>query len=249
MSRLTALATGLGTAVVVLAAAVVLLWPAQSPPPVEAAVPAPGAAVEFTVDGHDVATADCPKGVDWVDDPVHGQVIMLNGADQFCLTGGPLIRTTGDYSVSAWVKLFVPPDGLAMTAVAQDGVHASGFYLQYSWYHRKWAFNWMEADVVDPVHNRTSTSDEPVTTEWTHLVGTYEARTRQITLYVNGVPGKPETIGKPWQAKGPLTIGRARWNGQPGNGLRGQIAGVQVWTRTLKPEEVVEVRDAATRAS
>ncbi|GHJ42721.1 hypothetical protein Cs7R123_00630 [Catellatospora sp. TT07R-123] len=238
------------TAAALLAAAAVtvLVWPRpQSPAPAAAAPPEPVASVRFLVDDAGIAAADCPRGVGWADDPVHGEVMVLAG--QFCQTTGPMIRTAGSWSVAAWVRLAEAPDGHAMTFVAQDGAYASGFYLQYSWFHRRWVCNWMQADMMNPARNAASVSDEPVTTQWTHLVGTYDAATRRLLVYVNGVPGHPAVIGRPWAAGGPLTIGRGRWNGGPSDVAQGQVTDVRVWGRALPPDEVLKLRDAATRAS
>jgi hypothetical protein len=194
------------------------------------------------MDDHTQSTMDCPQGAKWEADDARGKVLTFDGDDQYCATTAAVLDTTASFSVAAWVKLAAHPGELAMAAVGQDGTNASGFYLQYSWFHHKWAFNWMEADVIDPVNNATATSNEPVTTEWTYLVGTYDAAKRQIQVYVNGVPGTARTIGTPWKATGPLTIGRAKWNGEPANYLRGRVDDVRVWTRTLKPEEVIALR-------
>ncbi|GAB3155737.1 hypothetical protein GCM10027290_52470 [Micromonospora sonneratiae] len=232
---------GLTASAAVLVAAVAVLWPAPERKPAAATLPELPDMVKFAVDERGVATAECPNGMDWHSDEARGAVITLNGRNEYCATTGAIVDTTASFSVSAWVKLAEHPGKLAMAAVGQDGVNASGFYLQYSWYHAKWAFNWMEADVIDPVDNLTATSDEPVTTEWTHLVGTYDAKTKRIQVYVNGVAGTARTIGTPWRASGPLTIGRAKWNGEPSNYLRGHVGGVRLWTRALRPAEVKEL--------
>ncbi|MGW0433633.1 LamG domain-containing protein [Micromonospora sp. NPDC003197] len=238
-SRMVTVLAGLGAGAAVLVAAVSVLWPEPERGQAAPVLPELPDMVQLTVDEREVATADCPNGMDWHADGVRGEVVDLNGSNEYCTTAGPMLDTTASYSVSAWVKLAVSPGKLAMAAVGQDGTNASGFYLQYSWFHGKWAFNWMEADVIDPVDNVTATSNEPVTTEWTHLVGTYDAKTKQIQVYVNGVPGATRTIGKPWRATGPLTIGRAKWNGEPSNYLRGNVDDVRLWTRALRPDEVV----------
>ncbi|MFG1889026.1 LamG domain-containing protein [Micromonospora sp. NPDC049051] len=240
-SRTVTVLAGLSAGVAVLVAAVVVLWPAPAREPAAPVLPDLPDMVQLAVDERAVAVAECQNGMDWRTDPVRGSVVTLNGSNEYCATAGAMVDTTASYSVSAWVKLAAHPGKLAMAAVGQDGTNASGFYLQYSWYHRKWAFNWMAADVIDPVDNATATSDEPVTTQWTHLVGTYDAKTKRIQVYVNGVAGTTRTIGKPWRAAGPLTIGRAKWNGEPGNYLRGDIDGVRLWTRALRPDEVVEL--------
>ncbi|MBV1850732.1 LamG domain-containing protein [Catellatospora tritici] len=250
MPRVTTLLGSGAAALLAVSAVAVLVWPRQpDPAPAPQAGPETVTSVKFLVDDVGIAAADCPRGVGWADDPVHGEVMTLRGAGEFCQTSGPMIRTAGSWSVAAWVRLAKAPDGYAMTFVAQDGAYASGFYLQYSWFHRKWVCNWMQADMMNPTRNAASVSDEPVTTQWTHLVGTYDASTRRLLVYVNGVPGHAATIGKPWQAGGPLTIGRGKWDGKSSDLAQGQVTDVRVWGRALKPEEVITLRDAATRAS
>ncbi|GAB2935797.1 hypothetical protein GCM10027280_24650 [Micromonospora polyrhachis] len=198
----------------------------------------PNNAVRFVVNGNTKREANCPQGVTWSTDRTHGPAASFDHKGRNCLTSGPMVDTTADFTVSAWVKLSARPSDLSMTAVSQDGNKQSGFYLQYSGVHRSWAFNRMSADVMNPDGNTTATSSAPVTLEWTHLTGTFHAGTGTIQVYVNGAPGTATTQHARWRATGPLVIGRAMWNGERGNFVHGQVADVRVWSRTLTAQEV-----------
>ncbi len=63
-------------------------------------------------------------------------------------TGGPILDTTGNYSVAAWVKL----DNLNgwATAVSQDGDRNSAFFLQYSDQDDRLAFSFVGVRALAP---------------------------------------------------------------------------------------------------
>ncbi|MGA5703631.1 RHS repeat-associated core domain-containing protein [Peterkaempfera bronchialis] len=73
-------------------------------------------------------TATVNGGVTWSTD--HGGSAAFNGTDAAISTDGPVVDTTGSFTVSAWVKV----NGTAhnYTAVAQDASWHSGFYLGYA---------------------------------------------------------------------------------------------------------------------
>ncbi|MGW4499083.1 LamG-like jellyroll fold domain-containing protein [Micromonospora sp. NPDC004336] len=210
--------------------------------------PRPANVVRFALDGARKREAKCPQGVTWSSDRTHGPSAVFDHGGRHCLTSGPVVDTAGDFTVSAWIKLGVRPSDLSMTAVSQDGQTQSGFYLQYSGFHRAWAFNRMSADVMNPNGNATATSSAPVTLEWTHLTGTYHAGSKTLQVYVNGVAGTAVQQHSAWRATGSLVIGRAMWNGERGNFVHGQVADVRVWNRTLSAQEVSRLPGSASAA-
>ena len=161
-------------------------------------------------------------------------------------TSPPVINTTGSYSVSAWVKL---NDATSYhTALCQrDATGARcAFYLQYSPALDGWAF-------VSPGTDSASTSGyysaglhQHVTVgTWTHLVGTFDATTGNMSLYVNGHLAGTGNNPQPWQAGGPFLIGAAD-NGSNGNQAQfpGQIADVHVYNTALPPADATDLGDS-----
>nr|WP_241770144.1 hypothetical protein [Cellulosimicrobium sp. MM] len=71
-----------------------------------------------------------------------GSAIRLNGTNQSFATEGPVVDTTGSYTISAWAQLDKTPGGAWSTIVGQDSVTgSSAFYLQYGGGGR-WAFSY-----------------------------------------------------------------------------------------------------------
>jgi hypothetical protein len=64
---------------------------------------------------------------------------------------------------------------------------------------------------------------------WVHLAGVYDAQTGQIKLYVNGVLQDTETVSFPWNATGPVNIGRVLWRGSNSDAWPGSIDEIRLY--------------------
>src|SRR5690606_23446111 len=162
-----------------------------------------------------------------------GTAIHLDGEDDHFATEGPVVDTTGSYTVSAWVQLDELP-GNWSTIVGQDSVMGgSAFYLQYGGGGR-WAFSYLDEPRAEYVV-------EPVLGEWYHVVGVRDAADQKLKLYVNGeLVGQTDVCGGTTPS-GPLTIGRAQWGGHPTDYWPGTIDDVRVFARALSDAEVAQV--------
>ena len=172
-------------------------------------------------------------GVTWASD---GAASFAGTAGQQIATSGRVLKTTGSYSVSAWVNLAAIPAGF-QTAVSQDAAENSGFYLQYDGADRAWAFAQVATDKADAAGIRAHASSRPSAKTWYDLTGTYDAATGVISLYVNGKRAGTATNKAPIASAGPLAIGRAKFNGAPTDLFHGQIADVQAYNRVLSSSE------------
>jgi hypothetical protein len=171
----------------------------------------------------------------------------FNGSPtNYASTGAAAVPTDKSFSVAAWVLL--QDTAAYRTAVAQDGSRASGFYLQYAKAENRWSFSLAATDTDDAVATHVVAVDPPQMGAWTHLVGTYDAATRKATLFVNGREAGSMAAPPTWNPTGPLTIGRARWNGNPTDHWIGAVADVRLWDRRIYPSEVAELADALTKA-
>lgn len=94
-----------------------------------------GTVTEDTVGTHDASLVNGPA---WTTGHA-GSALQFNGSNQYADTGAAILDTTGNYSVSAWVKL--DRLGSFATAVSQDGDTNSAFYLQYSGQDNRFAFS------------------------------------------------------------------------------------------------------------
>jgi hypothetical protein len=169
------------------------------------------------------------NGASWVVGNGGGSALHFNGVDQSAGTAAPVVDTTKDYTVSAWVTLDKLPGNYA-TAVSEDGrATANPFYLQYG--QGYFAFSL-------PGNVRATYSVNPVLGQWYHLVGVRDHTSNTVKLYVNGALAGSTAAGTDGQATGPLTIGKAKYAGQDTDFWNGAIDDVRIVGRALSDTEV-----------
>ncbi|MEU9948819.1 LamG-like jellyroll fold domain-containing protein [Streptomyces sp. NPDC047939] len=176
----------------------------------------------------------------------HGGAAVFDGtANAYGETKGAVVNTGGSYTVSAWVKL--NSTAANNTFLAQSGESASGFQLYYSTAYG-WTFNRHSSDMASPVIVRASSGTAAVTTgTWTHLTGVYDKEAAQIRLYVNGVQaGTSTAFTTPWDATGPLQIGRRI----PGKeNTNGSLSDIQVYGEALTAAQVTALKGGTLPAA
>ncbi|WP_329047770.1 NEW3 domain-containing protein [Amycolatopsis sp. NBC_01488] len=174
---------------------------------------------------HDATTTGAPA---WVPG-VSGTALQLDGSGQYAETSAPVVDTTGNFSVSAWVRL--DHTGSWATAVSQDGDPSSGFYLQYSAADDRLAFSTSAG--------RALSNLAPQPGRWYQLTGVHDADAGTYVLYVDGV-AQAKTWNQPVgdAAAGPLAIGRAVSGGHHSDFWPGSIDDVTVWNRVLTAADV-----------
>ena len=141
-----------------------------------------------------------------------GTGLLLDGVDDYAATDDPVVYTDQSFTVSVWARL---PAGVAgnRTVVAQHGNVESGFYLKYEASDGHWYFVYGDADGTTGT-GRYVRSAAPATLDtWVHLVGVYDAQTRQIKLFVNDALQGTAAVTMPWHAAGPVGLGRLKWRG------------------------------------
>ncbi|MEV0150546.1 MULTISPECIES: LamG-like jellyroll fold domain-containing protein [unclassified Nonomuraea] len=171
----------------------------------------------------------------WTGGRVKG-ALHLDGSTGYGATSGPVVHTDRGMSVSAWVRL--NDNSKNSTVVSQVGNRGAGFQLYYSWGYKRWIFNKYDADKDNPAIARAFSDAEPQVGVWTHLVGVYDAPARQLRLYVNGIRQSTPAAYTytPWDATGPLQVGRVKANGTFQENFAGDIDEVKVWDRILSDD-------------
>lgn len=174
-------------------------------------------------------------GTGWTGGRVQG-ALHLDGTTGYGTTAAPVVRTDRGLTVSAWVQL--SDNTKNRTVLSQAGNRGSGFQLYYSSAYKRWIFNRYDTDTDSPVLVRAIGNSEPQLNVWTHLVGVYDVPARQVRLYVNGV--RQSTVGTfttaPWNATGPLQVGRLKYDGAFQENYAGDIDEVRVWDRILSDD-------------
>lgn len=162
-----------------------------------------------------------------------GNGLRFDGNDSVD-TGAPVLDTSGNYSVAAWVRLD-SLDGF-QTAVSQDGPSNSAFFLQFSNEEKRLAFSF--------VGNRALAPTAPEVGRWYHMVGVRDAAGGQLKLYLDGelVSTKSACVGD--ASEGNTVIGRGKYNGGPVDFWRGDIDQVHLYDRAISDAEVRELYEA-----
>ena len=154
----------------------------------------------------------------------------------------PVLRTDQSYSVCAWVKLDKIDRHQAI--VSQDGASNGGFSLYYAnsnggeWRFKVPATSTSTNDAQSTV---AATPAVGANMNWVQLVGVFDAEKRELRLYVNG--DKVSTVGmnsawQPWQAHGPLAVGRWKSQGQYADFLFGGLDDLSVFQGVMTDARV-----------
>ncbi|MGN9907460.1 LamG domain-containing protein [Phytohabitans sp. LJ34] len=173
-----------------------------------------------------------------------GAAAWLDGSTGYAETAGPALDTGRSFSVTAWAYLTAAGNG-NRTVVAQDGAHVSSFMLQYHAGANKWAVWIPETDTNMPGGVLLTSANAAAPGGWTHLAAVYDAGSRQLRLYVNGVLSAAQVGVTAWNSTGPLTIGRSKWDDKPVDFFPRGIDDVRAYSRALSDGEVRKVHDDA----
>ncbi|MET9311032.1 LamG-like jellyroll fold domain-containing protein [Kribbella sp. NPDC003505] len=194
-----------------------------------------GTTVVAEVSGnHRVGVAN---GVTSVTGKVGPLALRFNGTSSSIQTSGPAVRTDSSFTASAWVK----PDALgpgARTVLSQDGVKNSGFYLQYRGDTNRWTFLMLANDNGPASGVSAASPTTPTTDEWVHLGAVYDAAAKRLRMYVNGALSGETAAATPWNAAGPLVIGRGKYNGVNTDFWSGTIDDVHVWAGVRTADQI-----------
>ncbi|WP_406099172.1 LamG-like jellyroll fold domain-containing protein [Streptomyces sp. NBC_01013] len=171
------------------------------------------------------------EGASWAAG-VRGSALKFNGQGQYAQTDGPVVDTTGDYTVSAWASLDALPGNYA-TVVSQDGRRQENpFYLQYG--QGAFAFS-------TPGAHRARLEVKPELGRWYHLVGVRSGD--EIKLYVDGKLAATAAAGTADVSTGALAVGRAKWSGGNTDFWNGSVDQVAVYDKALTADEVSALHD------
>ncbi|MEV0385454.1 LamG domain-containing protein [Nonomuraea sp. NPDC050643] len=158
----------------------------------------------------------------------------FDGAGSYAITRTPVLNTAKSFSVAAWVRL-ADAAPTFQTAVSQEGAHTSPFFLQKN--GSRWTFATHRTDTAPATTDKVISTAVVVPNVWTHLLGVYDAQSGLIHLYVNGVHNGSTARPQPWNATGPLAIGRALAADVRQNYWSGEISDVRVWDRVVAAAE------------
>ena len=166
----------------------------------------------------------------------NGDELVIAGAEATAATGAPVLNTSEDFSVSAWVKLD-RLDGYD-TFVGVDGGAVSAFFLQKRDDERL-SFTTFSSDSTSSAACVATGEIRPRAGEWYFVVGTYSASTGEQRIYVDGVlSGKATCPDGVFQASGGLSVGRGLYDGVASDPWSGALDDLGLMARVLTPAEV-----------
>ncbi|WP_425245084.1 LamG domain-containing protein [Streptomyces sp. NEAU-NA10] len=178
----------------------------------------------------------------WTTDTTRGNAVNLTGTTGYGSTTGPAVDTSKSFTVSAWVKL--NSASANSTFLSQNGTTNNGFQLYYSSGQQAWAFGRHSTDTTAAAW-RAVYGSKPVLGRWTHLVGVYDATAKELRLYVDGrLTGTRDWTYTPWNATGPVQIGRKLASGAYGEYANATISGVRVYPTALPPADAAATGDS-----
>ncbi|MEV5879945.1 LamG-like jellyroll fold domain-containing protein [Streptomyces sp. NPDC052101] len=187
----------------------------------------------------------------WTNDSSRGSVLSLNGTTGYAASASSALQTgthtdpadgtttdNNSFSVSAWVKLNGLTNNSTFVSQSDSAGNANAFQLYYSSGAQVWAFGRHNDDTTSPGFTAVYGS-KATTGAWTHLVGVYDGPTNTLNLYVNGTLTATRTFaGTPWNATGPVQIGRRLYQGTYGEYANAAISNVQLYGTALPASEV-----------
>ncbi|WP_240138973.1 LamG-like jellyroll fold domain-containing protein [Streptomyces sp. MUM 178J] len=180
-------------------------------------------------------TATHGTGMHWNTDR-GGSAVFDGDAESYAQTDGPVVNTSGSFTVSTWAKL--TDTSVNHTLVSQDGEQVYRLVLYYST-AGGWSFGGRAADSKSaPLVRAYSGTDAVTANTWTHLTGVYDAEAAKIRLYVNGSLEMETAWTSPWEAKGPLQLGRHKYGTGYNNNHKGGLDDVQVYGEALTGSQV-----------
>ncbi|SEE15632.1 Concanavalin A-like lectin/glucanases superfamily protein [Streptomyces sp. 3213] len=173
-----------------------------------------------------------------------GAALSLDGVDDYAATAGPAVNNQGSFSVAAWAKLSKTKPTHGAVIVAQTSTVMPGFELYYSPTYG-WTFNQYSQDSTSgtPVRAAQGDPNKAPGGEWTQVVGSYDAVTDDLRLYVQGKWVATTKFSAPFYGSGPLQIGASSFSGVPASFFPGQISDVQLFDRALSAPEIAEMFD------
>ncbi|RAJ31983.1 VCBS repeat protein, partial [Kitasatospora sp. SolWspMP-SS2h] len=196
---------------------------------------AEGSRVASTADPAGGLTLSGSTGATWNNQGIFNPNVHLNAnANGVLSTSGPAVNASASFSVSVWVK----PEDFGGVVLSQDGANTSRFMLFGDGPGTKqWKFCLARVDSgwsYDCVSGNTVQLGV-----WTHLGATYNATTKEMALYVNGIDIAATSHNPVAGTDGSFRVGDYLNTGTHQVYYPGSVSDVRTWAGTaLSPDQV-----------
>ncbi|PWR11162.1 hypothetical protein DKT68_06760 [Micromonospora acroterricola] len=152
------------------------------------------------------------------------------------------VRTDASFTVTAWVKITSLSGTGAQAVVSANGARMPAYHLGYAGSNQRWRFTMAAADTDNATLYSVHSNAAPTAGKWTHLGGVYDAATKKMTLYVNGVAQTATvTLIGGFNATGDVAVGRRKWNGAYDSYFTGVIDDARFYNFIETPANVAKL--------
>ncbi|MFJ9259786.1 LamG-like jellyroll fold domain-containing protein [Streptomyces bacillaris] len=171
-----------------------------------------------------------------------GTGLRFDGTTGYAASDLTVVDTSDSFSVAAWARLDRMPSEAAIIA-AQPGNHSPGFELYYSQYYDRWVFNQYTSDTAGASIARAMApaAGGAEAGRWTHLVGVYDGKAKQLRLYVDGKLAGSTAYTTAWEARRGLQLGAGIYSGTHKSFFPGTIDDVRLFDRPVADDEVRQI--------
>ena len=180
---------------------------------------------------------------------VLGGALHFSGNDFMTVDNFP--NATPDFTVSAWVRLAVPPNGfgtLLSTETLYDGGWQfnlepwdSGIAAHFAYWDSR--EGGVQGDPQPPLTILRCSCIVP--NQWMHLVSVVDNTAHTLSLYVDGTLAGPPRQGVPAILPGAPSLYVGTWSGPNGGRfLVGDVDDVTIYGRVLQPSEVLALESS-----
>jgi hypothetical protein len=172
--------------------------------------------------------------------------LLLDGTGDYAAVASVSIDTSRSFSMSARARLDVAATSTERTVLAIAGANTAAIEVVYDPAcgtdgYSCWALRLRSGDSVSATTVAIEHTAEPMTAATgQELTVTFDALTREVSLYVNGSDPKSVTlpVSSVWTAEGSLQIGRGFTNGTYEDYYVGSIDEVRLYTGVLSQDDV-----------
>lgn len=159
----------------------------------------------------------------------------------YARTDNAIVRTDQSFTITARVSL----DNLNadQVVVAQKSAQGHGFVLKFDVASQRWVFTMAKTDAATAIQDTVASNAAPAAMTWTDLVVVFDASTKQMRLYVDGVRQQAvvEHSGA-WHSNGPLLLGASLDAGGAAQfGTTGFIDNVIAWRGVLTDQAIADL--------
>lgn len=139
-----------------------------------------------------------------------GTGLRLDGVDDYAATDGQVVHTDQSFTVSLWARPATTTT--YQSFISQQGTALPGFSLYFAPESGGlWKFQLYGSPTNAATSTFVSVPALAPTTLFHHLIGVFDAQKLEVRLYVDGALAATTAVAapsQPWDATGPLLIGR-----------------------------------------